>query len=172
MIGVNPDGVDEKVRPLLPAYMTMGQAGMGGMGEHMVHMGVPRNSIPMVGGPGPFAYIDMGGMFTILKVREQVSGYDDPGWYEHPAGTVADAASADDLRRDEVDVNLVVAPVAPHGGHDAHGRHGAAAAPPRTTMPATTTTRATKYTCPMHPEVVSDRPGTCPKCSMDLVPKT
>jgi Cu(I)/Ag(I) efflux system membrane fusion protein len=27
---------------------------------------------------------------------------------------------------------------------------------------------STKYTCPMHPEVISDKPGTCPKCGMDL----
>lgn len=27
------------------------------------------------------------------------------------------------------------------------------------------------YTCPMHPEVVSDRPGECSKCGMDLVPE-
>lgn len=27
------------------------------------------------------------------------------------------------------------------------------------------------YTCPMHPEVLSDRPGQCPKCHMDLEPK-
>lgn len=27
------------------------------------------------------------------------------------------------------------------------------------------------YTCPMHPEVVSDKPGTCPKCGMDLILK-
>lgn len=29
---------------------------------------------------------------------------------------------------------------------------------------------ATKYTCPMHPEVVADAPGECPKCGMTLVP--
>jgi rubrerythrin len=27
------------------------------------------------------------------------------------------------------------------------------------------------YTCPMHPEVTSDKPGKCPKCGMNLVPK-
>lgn len=28
----------------------------------------------------------------------------------------------------------------------------------------------TKYTCPMHPEVIQDEPGSCPKCGMDMVP--
>lgn len=28
------------------------------------------------------------------------------------------------------------------------------------------------YTCPMHPEVVRDEPGSCPVCGMDLVPQT
>ena len=27
------------------------------------------------------------------------------------------------------------------------------------------------YTCPMHPEVISDKPGKCPKCGMTLVVK-
>jgi RND family efflux transporter MFP subunit len=31
--------------------------------------------------------------------------------------------------------------------------------------------RPTRYTCPMHPEVVQDRPGKCPKCGMELVPR-
>lgn len=31
---------------------------------------------------------------------------------------------------------------------------------------------AVTYTCPMHPEVVSDKPGKCPKCGMDLVKKS
>ena len=30
---------------------------------------------------------------------------------------------------------------------------------------------STTYTCPMHPEVRSDKPGSCPKCGMDLVPE-
>lgn len=29
---------------------------------------------------------------------------------------------------------------------------------------------AVKYTCPMHPQIISDKPGTCPICGMDLVP--
>ena len=31
---------------------------------------------------------------------------------------------------------------------------------------------ATQYTCPHHPEVVQSSPGKCPKCNMDLKPKT
>jgi Cu+-exporting ATPase len=30
----------------------------------------------------------------------------------------------------------------------------------------------TEYTCPMHPEVVQDHPGSCPKCGMALEPRT
>ena len=32
--------------------------------------------------------------------------------------------------------------------------------------------KSAEYTCPMHPQIVRDRPGTCPICGMDLVLKT
>jgi hypothetical protein len=138
MVGVNPGDLDKKVGSLLPAYMTMGNTGMGEMAE--MGMPVPKNSIPMVGGAGPFSYIDMGGMFTILKVRKGITSYDDPGWYGHPKGTVADAATADDLRRDGIEVQ----------------------AP--TTRPAAAT-----FTCPMHNKITAAAPGKCPICGMKLV---
>jgi len=103
MIGVKPGKLDEKVRSsLLPGYMTMGETGMADMGT--MGMKVPHNSLPMVGGPGPFDYITMGGMFTVLKIREGITDYKDPGWYRHPEGTVANVAPADDLRRDDIKI--------------------------------------------------------------------
>ena len=102
LVGISKDGLDRKIRGLLPNYMTMGEAGMGDHGIHVEsgHMAVPKNSIPMVGAYGPFGYITMGGMFTLLKVREHLASYDDPGWYEYPPGTVSDLASKEELQRD------------------------------------------------------------------------
>jgi hypothetical protein len=83
---VDQSGVDRKIAELIPGYMPMGSTGMGDMED----MGKPRNSLFMAGGDGPFGKIFMGGMFTILKVRAGLRGYDvDPGWFEHPPGTVA-----------------------------------------------------------------------------------
>ncbi len=47
----------------------------------------------------------MGGMFTTVKVRDRLSGYGDPGNYDFPPGTVADAATAEALRRDGIEGN-------------------------------------------------------------------
>jgi hypothetical protein len=47
----------------------------------MHDMGGPPNTVPMGAAPGPFGVIDMGGMFTIMKVRDKLANYDDPGWY-------------------------------------------------------------------------------------------
>jgi FtsP/CotA-like multicopper oxidase with cupredoxin domain len=102
MIGVKPAGLDQKVRRLLPGYMTMGEQGMADMGEMGMH--VPPNSIPMVGGRGKFDTITMGGMFTILKVRDRLANFEDPGWYDAPQGTLASEASNADLGADGIDV--------------------------------------------------------------------
>ncbi|NVI97475.1 copper oxidase [Myxococcus sp. AM009] len=110
MIGVKPGNLDAKVRTLLPGYMTMGQTGMAEMGE--MGMPAPPNSIPMLGAQGKHGYMTVGGMFTVLKVRERLERYADPGWYDNPPDTLAVAASPDELRRDGIDVNAP-APVEP-----------------------------------------------------------
>jgi hypothetical protein len=88
MIGVDHAGVANKIHALLPEYMVMGDKGgsMGGM-----KMPLPANTLPMMTGQGPFGGIDMGGMFTTLKVRAGLArdDYKDPGWFRHPPGTVA-----------------------------------------------------------------------------------
>jgi FtsP/CotA-like multicopper oxidase with cupredoxin domain len=89
MIGVDHRGVVEKIQKLVPDYMVMGERGMYDMKE--MEMPIPDNTVPMMTGTGPFGPIGMGGMFTVLKVHEDVKpgDYRDPGWYKHPPGTVA-----------------------------------------------------------------------------------
>jgi len=67
----------------------MGERGMADMGE--MEMPLPDNTLPMMTGQGPFGPLEMGGMFTVVKVRDgQAQGdYRDPGWYRHPPGTQA-----------------------------------------------------------------------------------
>jgi FtsP/CotA-like multicopper oxidase with cupredoxin domain len=87
MIGVAQEQVEGKVRRLLPGYMAMGSNGMGEMGQ--MNMGGPKNWVPMMAGKGPRGPMEMGGMFTVVKIRPGISSYEDPGWYEQPAGTAA-----------------------------------------------------------------------------------
>ena len=89
MIGVDHSGL---VRPLMranPDYMVMGERGMADMGE--MQMELPRNTFPMMTGPGPYGPIEMVGMFTTLKVRAGLGAndYRDPGDYAMPPGTQA-----------------------------------------------------------------------------------
>jgi len=90
-IGVNQDGLKEQIWKLLPDYMAMGEKGMAEHAEHAKHMSLPENTLPMMAGEGPFGPIEMGGMFTVLKVRDDLGAndYSDPGWYKNPKGTVA-----------------------------------------------------------------------------------
>ncbi len=90
VIGVDQSGVEEKIRALVPGYMAMGKDGMAEHAQHAEHMKGLPNTLPMMTGTGPFGPIEMGGMFTVVKVRENLTDYDtDPGDYDYPAGTVA-----------------------------------------------------------------------------------
>ncbi len=89
-LGATQKGLAEKIRTLIPGYMAMGETGMAEHAEHIDHMPGPKNTLPMMMGKGPFGNIEMGGMFTVIKIRDHLVGYDkDPGWYKHPKGTVA-----------------------------------------------------------------------------------
>ncbi len=87
LLGIDPSTTQQRLNALTPGTMVMGATGMGEMAEHS--MPAPRNSIPMLGGAGPYGAIDMGGMFTILKIRDDMNYERDPGWYEQPRGTSA-----------------------------------------------------------------------------------
>ena len=102
-IGVDARRIDSAIRSAMPGamYMTMGQQGMGGMAD--MNMPVPPNSVPMRGGPGPYAPIDMGGMFTIVKVRDEAHMNDE--WYTPPPDTIAREASAQELAADGVTID-------------------------------------------------------------------
>lgn len=89
MIGVEQKDLVAKIQKLVPDYMVMGDKGMADMGA--MEMPLPDNTLPMMAGQGPFGPAEMGGMFTLLKVRrdQKPGDYRDPGWFRHPAGTVA-----------------------------------------------------------------------------------
>jgi FtsP/CotA-like multicopper oxidase with cupredoxin domain len=89
MIGVDQKPVLDRITRLIPDYMAMGEQGMAEMGS--MEMPLPDNTLPMMTGQGPFGPLEMGGMFTVMKVRADVKAgdYRDPGWYQHPVGTVA-----------------------------------------------------------------------------------
>jgi manganese oxidase len=89
MIGVDHRAVAKRIVELVPDYMVMGEGGMADMGA--MEMPLPDNTLPMMTGRGPFGPIEMGGMFTVVKVRDgqKPGDYADPGWYRHPMGTVA-----------------------------------------------------------------------------------
>lgn len=89
-IGVQKRDLVRRLRGLIsPDYMAMGSQGMAEMGE--MEMPMPDNTLPMMTGFGQFGPMEMGGMFSVVKVREGIApnDYKDPGWYQHATGTVA-----------------------------------------------------------------------------------
>jgi len=89
MIGVDHRGVADQINKLIPDYMVMAERGMADMGE--MEMALADNTLPMMTGQGPYGAMEMGGMFTTVKVRRDLArnDYRDPGWYQQPPGTQA-----------------------------------------------------------------------------------
>ncbi len=89
LIGVDHRGLVQKLQKVLPDYMVMGERGMADMGQ--MEMTIPDNTLPMMTGSGPYGGVEMGGMFSVLKVRknQKPGDYSNPGWYRQPAGTQA-----------------------------------------------------------------------------------
>ena len=98
-LGVDQSEVEERVRALLPGYMAMGKDGMAEHQEHtdMGHHAGPANTLPMMMGKGPYGNLEMGGMFTVIKVRDDlaVGDFRDPGWYREAEKNIARRVSRD-----------------------------------------------------------------------------
>jgi hypothetical protein len=105
-IGASQRALSRAVAEAAPSAMAMGATGMAEMAE--MAMPLPANTLPMMTGTGQFGPIEMGGMFTVVKVREGLAAgdYKDPGPYQFPSGSVAR----------EVDVAEVDAPAVRGGG--------------------------------------------------------
>ena len=95
MIGVDHRDIAQKISKLVPDYMVMGDKGMHEMA--VMEMPLPDNTLPMMTGTGPFGPIGMGGMFSVVKVRDDIQRGDfkDPGPYAHPAGKLASEYTAE-----------------------------------------------------------------------------
>ena len=98
-LGVDQTQISEEIQQILPGFMPMGRYGMAEHQEHvdMGHHQGPPNTLAMMTGQGPYGNIEMGGMFTTVKVRDNLpkGSYSDPGWYPAPKGTVAKCISTD-----------------------------------------------------------------------------
>ena len=128
MIGVDYSGLAGKIGKLIPDYMAMGERGMADMAE--MEMPLPDNTLPMMTGKGPFGPVEMGGMFSVMKVRrgQKRGDYSDPGWYKQPPGTQARelaGAMAEPMRAPSTaspqgtpgDVEITVRKPVGHAGH-------------------------------------------------------
>jgi manganese oxidase len=95
-IGAQPKReLAKTIAKLAPGYMPMGSTGMGDMAA--MAMPGPANTLPMMSGQGQFGPAEMGGMFSLIKVRETLAAddYRDPGYYSHPQGTIAHEVGGD-----------------------------------------------------------------------------
>ena len=87
MLGVKQP--EAHINKVLPNYMAMGESGMAEHQEHTDrgHMPGPENTLPMMMGEGRYGKLEMGGMFSMIRVRDQLGAQAD--LYAAPEGTQA-----------------------------------------------------------------------------------
>ena len=101
MLGAELGSLEKKVRSLLPKYMSMGQTGMADMAE--MSMPGPANTATM-GWDGPFESAIVGGMTTVVKIREEITEDSAASWYKHPPEQVAKVATKEELEKDDIKI--------------------------------------------------------------------
>jgi len=104
LLGARERDLRPAISKLVPNYMAMGGTGMAEMGR--MQMQLPDNTLPMMTGFGQYGPLEMGGMFSVVKVRDGLArdDYGDPGPYRHPQGSVAyefDGAVGEPARHSE-----------------------------------------------------------------------
>jgi FtsP/CotA-like multicopper oxidase with cupredoxin domain len=97
LVGVDPSAFDERLSEVVPLFGAMDPS--AGAGAHAL---VPENSLPMIGQRGPFGHITMSGMFSVLKVRDELESDSAAGWYAHPPEQLARPARPDELAADGI----------------------------------------------------------------------
>src|SRR5271168_2088692 len=65
-LGAAQDALARQIAALVPGYTSTG----GAMSDMHMDMPLPENTLPMMAGAGPYGNIEMGGMFTVMKIRE------------------------------------------------------------------------------------------------------
>ncbi len=94
MLNTELGEIADRIAKLIPGYAQMGVTGFGKMfTKHHRQMPRPDNFVPW-GVPGQFGDLELSGMFTVLKVREHLKNYNDPGWYKHPRNTTAHSVNS------------------------------------------------------------------------------
>ncbi len=86
MIGFYHRGIIEKILKLVSDYMVKGERGMVDLTE--MTMPLSENTLPMTTGDRPCGSVEMGELFSMLKVRADLApdDFSEPGWYKHPEG--------------------------------------------------------------------------------------
>ncbi len=142
------------------------QAGMAGMD----HSKMQQGQQPMAGmdhsktqrGQQPMAGMNHGSMPGMEHGAETVGSVVMSA--PTTSGEIKGISPAATLHLDDFDAPVAIS-VSEAMKATQGGGHGISAAPPINPVAATV------YACPMHPEVTSDKPGSCPKCGMALVKK-